>query len=633
MMMKTKIFRSIFIGIFAASLNFARPVRAAIPPAENLVPADTFILLTAPDFNAIRAAAHQSPQWLFWNDPAMKPFHDKFMDQWNGSFVAPLERDLGVKLSDFADLPQGQLTLAVTINGSNGHDDIPPGLLLLLDAKDKSNLLKTNLAALQKKWVDSGKSIRSETLHGISFSIVTISSNDIPATLKNIFPRRQPVQELGQETKPAKPGQLYVGQFESLLIVGNSEKVVEPVAAHLTGSAEPTLNDDATFAADKSARFRSSPLYYGWFNARLFFGILGQVPPPAADSEAPGLAPQIPWDKVLSASGLMGLNSASFVYRESHDGASLNFFFASPESTRTGILKILSASAKDANPPAFVPADVIKFWRWRVDGQKSWAELEKMLGSVSPFALSSINSLIDIANATAQQTDPGFDVRKNLIGNLGDDLISYQKMPAGTTVADLNNAPSLFLFAAANPDMAVQAIKSVMSLSAQQPAPAPRDFLGKKIYSVPLPQQRMMNSPASSLYLAASSGYVAMTTDSPILENFLRNVQNPSRSLRDTAGLADAAQHVGGAGGGLFGYENQREVMRAMFAALKNSAGDNSQISLAMIPKSLRDWMDFSLLPDYDQVAKYFYFSVYAGSATADGISFNAFAPRPPQLN
>jgi hypothetical protein len=47
----------------------------------------------------------------------------------------------------------------------------------------------------------------------------------------------------------------------------------------------------------------------------------------------------------------------------------------------------------------------------------------------------------------------------------------------------------------------------------------------------------------------------------------------------------------------------------------------------------LRDWMDFSLLPDYDQVSKYFYFSVYAGATTTDGISFKAFAPRPPQLN
>ena len=83
----------------------------------------------------------------------------------------------------------------------------------------------------------------------------------------------------------------------------------------------------------------------------------------------------------------------------------------------------------------------------------------------------------------------------------------------------------------------------------------------------------------------------------------------------------------------MFGYDNQNEIMRAMFKAFKNSSDDANGANPLMLPKSLRDWMDFSLLPDYSRVSKYFYFSVYAGSVTADGISFKGFAPRPPQLN
>lgn len=71
--------------------------------------------------------------------------------------------------------------------------------------------------------------------------------------------------------------------------------------------------------------------------------------------------------------------------------------------------------------------------------------------------------------------------------------------------------------------------------------------------------------------------------------------------------------------------------MRAAFTRLKNPAATDP--ALAVFPKSIRDWMDFSLLPDYDPVAKYFYFSVYGGGATADGLAFKAFAPRPPQMN
>jgi hypothetical protein len=634
----TKILRPIFLAAFVASLTFAAFLCAAIPPAENLLPADTLFVVTAPDCAGLRTALHQSPQVLLWNDPAMKPFHDKLMDKWNETLIAPLERDLGLALADFTELPQGQFTFAVTQNGWSGAGDPLPGLVLLLDAKDKGDLLKTNLATLQRKWTDGGKSIRTETIRGVQFSVVPLSSNDIPASLSGMLARRQPVSELGKETPPAKPGELVIGQFESLLIVGNSIQAVEPVVAHLTGGSAPALADNAIFAADKLAQFRSSPLYYGWFNAKTFFNTLASIPQPEPNPDAPSPMPQYPWNKMLAASGAMGLKSASFTYRESHDGSEADFYFSVPEADRTGLFKMIAAAPKDAAAPLFVPVDAVKFWRWRVDGQKDWAGLETMVGNISPALLSSLNAAIAMANASAQQKDPSFDLSKNLIGNLGDDFVGFQKAPAGSSLADLNGAPSIFLFAASNPDQAIQAVKSVASLMyGQQGVPEPRDFLGKKIYSIPLPASRLTGATTPvprSIYLTTSSGYVAISTDSSILENYLRSAGSPARPLRETAGLAEAAQHIGGTGTGLFGYENQREIMRSAFTLLKNqAASDGGLDSMAALPKSLRDWMDFSLLPDYDQVSKYFFFSVFNGSTTTDGLSFKAFAPRPPQLN
>jgi len=626
-----------FLRLFAAAalLAVASLGHAAIPPAENLLPADTLLLVTAPDFAAARAAARQSSGWLFWNDPAMKPFHDKFMAHWNEQCIAPLERDLGVKLDDYAGLLQGQLTFAITQNGWNGADGSPqPGMLLLLDARDKGGLLKTNLDLLRKKWTAGGKSIHTETVRGIAFSVVTLSSNDLPS-LAGIFRGRPPVQELGKEPQAEKPGELVVGQFQSLLIVGNSTKAVEPVVAHLSGSAAPALSDNAVFAADKLSQFRGAPLYYAWFNAKTFFDVVASAPQEPSNPDAPSFLPSLSTTAMLNTAGLMGLKSVSLSYRESHDGPQLNLYCAAPEAARQGLLKIFAAVPKDANPPVFVPADAVKFSRWRIDGQKSWAELEKMISALSPGGLASLNAAIDAANALARQKDPDFDLRKNLIANLGDDFISYQKAPVGNTLADLNRAPSLFLFGAANADQAALAVKSVAALMyGQQNAPEPRDFLGRKIYTIPLPARSQAGAAAPvsrSLYCAASGGYVALTANVSMLEEYLRSNAGQARPLRDTAGLADAAQHVGGAGNGLFGYENQRETVRAAFSLLKNSSATDT--AMTVFPKSFRDWMDFSLLPDYDQVSKYFYFSVYAGKSTADGLSFKAFAPRPPQMN
>jgi len=629
--------------VFALSvplLMLATSGRAAIPPAEYLLPSDTLLLITVPDFSTLRAAGKQSPQWLFWNDPAMRPFHDKFMAKWNEQLVAPLERDLGVNLNDFTDLPQGQLTFAVTQNGWNGGDNPSPGVLLLLDARGKSDLLKTNLALLRKKWTDAGKPMHNETVRGVTFSVVPLSSNSVPASIASFFPKHQRVQELGKEEKPSPPGVIVIGQFESLLIVGSSVKAVEPIVTRLTGGALPPLNDNPQFAADRLEQFRDAPLYYGWFNAKTLFTVLAHITPPEPNPDAPSPMPAVPWDKILGASGLTGLKSASFSYRESRDGSQLNFHLAAPEASRQGIFKIIAAAPKDANPPAFVPADAVKFLRWRVDGQKSWATLEQMLSEISPVWSSSLDSAINIANATAQMKDPNFDVRKNLIGNLGDDWISYQKAPTGSQPADLNSPPSLFLFAAVNPDQAVLAIKNVAGLvSSQELAPQPRQFSGRTIYTIALPSRA---AAARLLYCAASGGYVALTTDVSMIEAYLRSADSRAKPLRDIAGFADAAQHVGGAGSGLFSYENQRETLRTAFATLKNNSANGSPSAgasaFSALPfgapgKVFSGWMDFTLLPDFDKIAKYFNFSVTSGSTTADGLSFKVFAPRPPQLN
>jgi len=93
-----------------------------------------------------------------------------------------------------------------------------------------------------------------------------------------------------------------------------------------------------------------------------------------------------------------------------------------------------------------------------------------------------------------------------------------------------------------------------------------------------------------------------------------------------------------GPGSSLFGYENQAETVRTWFEILRkdSSAATNvTAAAIALIPVSnqaLKDWLDFSLLPPYEKISKYFYFTVYSGSASADGLTFRLFAPVPPGL-
>jgi hypothetical protein len=576
----------------------------------------------------------------------MKPFRDKFIAKWKEEFVVPLERDLGVKLANYRGLLQGQFTFAVTQNGwEGGKDGNQPATLLLLDAREKGGQLKTNLTELRKKWVDSGKSVKTETIRGVDFWIISASSNNVPRTLRKFFPQRQEIQEKGKEDEPQPAsGNIVIGQYESLLIVGSSVKSVENVVARLTGSAVPALADEAAFDVTKSTVFRGAPLFV-WVNTKRIFDVVAAAPLEEPNPEAPSPVPSLNMGRILKATGLAEVKTLALAWRSSADGLGLDLFIGAPESTRSGLFKVLAADARDSNPPAFVPAEVMKFQRWRMDCQKAIATLEKMLGEISPQALGVWNFIISTGDAAGKEGDPAFDLRKNLFGNLGNDIISYSRVPRGNSPQQLGSPPSLVLLGSANAEQMAASLKGLMAILSPNAKPKEREFLGKKIYMVTLSRMPFGASSAAgtSLSYVASGGYVAISADAAMLEEYLRSAETPPKPLRELAGLADAAQKTGGQSTGLFSYENQVETTRTTFRLLKTSASTSTNDSATFNPltasvpfagpeKTVREWLDFSLLPDFEKVSKYFYFSVCSGAATADGITYKFFAPTPPAL-
>jgi hypothetical protein len=358
--------------------------------------------------------------------------------------------------------------------------------------------------------------------------------------------------------------------------------------------------------------------------------------------------------KMLDAIGLGGLKTLAFNLSDTGDGALVNLFLGAPESGRKGVLKILAPETKDASPPPFVPANATKFSRWRADGGKLWAALEGLLNDISPQLMGMLQLGLD---AIGKDKDPDYDLKKTLVSNLGDDIISYEKAPRSAKLADLNSPPSLYLIGSPKPEQLVLALKTaIVMLPVRADTLADRELLGRKVYKVKLAPER---NPAGgglverSLSFTHGGGYVALTTDDALLEEYLRSVESPGRGLRETAGLGDAAQKIGGFGTGWFGYENQSGAMKALFDAAKqnpalaekmftggtlgtlNSLANSSGMTGAgpvAAGKTTKDWFDFSLLPAFEQVTKYFHYSLNSAVAQPDGISFKTYLPTPPQL-
>jgi len=627
---------------------------AAIPVPEKLLPDDTVVMFTAPDFTKLRTGWQKLPQSQFWSDPAMKPFRDNFVSRWNERFVQPLERELDVKLDDYTNLLQGQLTFAVTRDGTEGSGD-PAGLLLLLDTKDQSSRLKKNLGGLRKKWVDAGKAVRITKIREYEFMTVPVSTNDIPKTVRQFFPKSPEAQEPGDDQAAKKTDDtnpLVIGQVESLLVISTSSKAVEKVVTRVAGGSVPPLAEVAAYQADHAAYFREAPLY-GWVNLKALIEIVNsKLAGRKEDPDAPNPFDVKP-EKFFTALGLTSLKTLAMSYQPSRDGTLLQMFVGVPEASRRGIFKILAGEPRDPRPPGFVPADAVKFQRWRIDGQKAWETIQKTIADISPQWVNGINFLLETANTAAKDKDAGFDIKKNIFGNIGDDIISYEKAPSGQSPAQLKSPPGIFLLASPNAEVFAASLKGILSFAGQQAGAAAedREFLGRKIYSVSL---KSVMSPlggaaagagAANLSYTASGGYVAFSSTPAMLEEYLRSTEGQRKTLKETAGLAEAEQKVLGPSSSLFGYENQVETSRTLFEGLRkngsatespssNPAGNllPSGLNVPSTIKSVKELMDFSLLPNFDSVAKYFYFSVYGGEANSDGLVFKMFSPVPPGL-
>ena len=610
-----------WIAVFAVIVG----LRAEVPSAPQLFPQDALLLLTVPDWTAARTLMSSAPLGKLWADPAMKPFREKFNAGFRARYLEVIERDLGIKPEDYRPLLQGQISFSILKGAWNPADPkTDPTLVLVMDVRDKAEVLKARLAEVRAKLTEAKRSIRVEKIRDVEFTTLVIE-NGSPA---------QPAPKSGQdpddsddsgETERGSSGlELTFGQVDTALVMATASPGLDQVVARLTGGTVSPLSETAEFqGAESACGFRDS-LAYGFIQAAALVEALQSGSDPVDPAEG-GFG--VPSGKIVAVAGLDGLRSLSASVRQSENGLLVRFFAALPESKRGGLFKLLRFENKDASPPAFVPADAAEFRRIRLNGQQLWTGIEGLMQQLSP-QLSAV--VLMSVNALGKDRDPGFDFRKSFFGNLGDDLITYGKPPRGKTLVELQNRPSITLVSAVN---ASELLASVRVLTSLLPGGggelSEREVHGKKILSLKMPGSP--GQPSRTFEIAASGGYVAFASDAVVLEEFLRSAEGTGRSLKDLSGLTEAAQHVGGMDSGVFGFQNQRESVAGMWEALRSGGGLDQLIPSVGVKQvnQAGSWLDFSVLPPFEQVSRYLGINVSSGSWDPQGFHFRSYTPIP----
>ena len=635
---------------------------AVLPPAEQLLPPETWFVVTAPDWVQASAAGNALPLIQMWRDPAMKPVLTKLSEHWREQFVIPLELQWGVRLPELLALPRGQVTLALVPPGARAATT-QPAVLFLADCGTNAPQLATNLAAFKQHWRDAGRNWRTEKLQGRDFAAFSLGGAEPESLREALFPKRAFQDVPGTDSRrtvqnpiPASGAsgtEFFLGQVDSLLVASDSAALIEGVLARLAGRELPTLAGQAAFARQGSACFRSA-LLCGWANlgallARDAVGDTNSVPADIiAQNPENALFLSLHAGSLLRALGLETVEGAAFRYTVTREGALSELRLDVRDGQRPRLLDGLAGTSVDCTPPLFVPAAATEFDRWRFSGPKALAALGGALDAISPHFSSAWNFLLDTASDAAKQKHPDFDLRPALAAGLGEDFIHWDLAPAGSTAGGAAGPRSVYVLASPDSERLVAALKALVVLFPQQDGDATeREFLGRKIYSIPLPSlpgaTLRFQGPRTLAY-AASANHVVLATDAALVEEFLRGAEAQTRPLNEKPGLDQARARVTDAGACAFGYWNHQALARAGLEMLKKNPPSGASLAPLLplpdlIAEPLADEMNLGgmleapLLPPFERIAKYFHYSVYGLSASATGVTLKCFSPSPPELD
>ena len=637
--------RSILFGLAAlsAALSFAAP----IPPAAQLLPADTLALISVPDWDKAAQYWTQSAQGRLLQDPALGPFKAQLTARWKARLIAHFEKKWGIKLTDYLELLHGQATLAMTKGDWGARPDGQPGFVLLLDTKDRQAALATRLAEFKQKWIDSGNLLKHDRIRDLEFTTLIVKASP----LRNPFATPDPssldegpdeFERPAASTGAKETQEITFGQSGPLLIASNNLRDIERILARRADGLVPVLAEQGAYQADQA--FVRDGLAVAWVHFASLYGIFTKTPANADQGRAAQGAMRT--DKILAATGLKGIKTLAAQIVGAPEGTLAELKVNVPDSQRKGVVRLLTPDRKDSSPLPFVGAEMAKFRRWRIDGQRAWDTLENMLKTFSP----EMAGLVQMGlQAAGKERDPNFDLKRAVVGNLGDDFLWLQKSSRAAGLDERSTPPSLLLVSSPQAEQFVQGLKvaaTLMPLLGGEANLEENEFLGRRVFSLTLPgsdpdRDEKRGPTPRSFNFAAAAGYAAISGDLSMLQEHLRATETPGKSLRDKPGLAEAAQKVGGMTSGLFGYENDAETMRTWIeAARKQGAAVEKLLSSGrrtggqepedqVVPEAL----DLNLLPPFERIAKYFHFIVYALNSSDQGLTFKVFAPVPPKIN
>ena len=561
-MLLSKVHRILLCGVtlfaaLASPVVFAEDEESV--SSDRLLPPGVLLHIRISDMTDLKERLPQTGFGKLYADESMDKVRDKIAEAFNKA-SEDAGKELGFPLSDLLNLPTGEVTLALLQPAGRDLAGV-----VMMEIGEQQETLDKALAKLDETLTAQGAKKKTETIEEVEVTIY-----ELP----------KPGADESSEEKNS-----FCFFAEDGLFVGGSDlSVLQDVLSRWDGESDDVLAEEEVYSyiREKCATREDDDSVIEWYIDPI--GLIG-----AALNANEGAAfqalmfqnylPITGFDKLKAIGGNMDLAEGGY------DVHSRSFMFV--EQPTTGVLRALEFPATDLTPPTWVGASAPQYTALNWDVPGAYSALVEMTNALAGAGIAEQK-----LDELAQQA--GFHPKDDLLDHLDGQFVMLGDSNSGS-----EQVAQKALFAVKLKDTTKFQETLNIILEKAGSNVKEREFEGTKVYDIPSP------SPEVAPAFAIAKDYFFISTHADLLEAALRPRSSDDGTLAESKSYQKLTKLMP-AKNSMVTFSDLAKQLKPNYDMLKSGKLD----------AAFEGQFDSSILPDFDQISKFF--SIYGGYTIPD---------------
>jgi hypothetical protein len=594
--------------LFTPALVFLATMLPAAPsvPLVNLVDDQTLFAVSVTDTPALLKGWDAGPIAATWNDAQVVKFlaplrTELKVEQWDEETKAAT----GMTVRELLALAEGEALFAITsFDVALIAAETPPPLLIALEVGKQGDKIEKIMADAAAK---KSHKVETETFSGVKV---------------NLTPAGKPDAE--EDADAASPS---VGAWAIVdgvwLLSPQKEAVFAAIDAQQQGGHVSGLGKSERFLRTRQRTGDAQSLAYINFPAiypLIRQAVLDNKAKSAGQPNMMGLDAEVIFEA-------LGLDTIGELYVAMATGENETRFDSGLAfSGDRGLMKLVAYEPGSAPRPEWVPAKWPSVSTARFSLPKAYEGLEELLEAISPMLSGMAQGQIRGLNKQL-----GVDLKRDLIGNIGDELTSAYAVPPGFAAGtvppwtEMDQLIALSLVNEAGFTKAVDALKLIAGPAAEQMF-LKREYLGHTLYTINMPSGTEEKAARGFHYAIANRTLLIGIGSAAPVENVLQSMASPKDSFWDRddvkSALADAPAQAS-----MIQVQDLAVMMKSF---IEMAVQLQKQADATQDPdEEKKHYIDVNARPDDATLGRYWGLSSGHGERTSEGIFSTARIAHP----